>query len=267
MGSPAFPPKFVRFPMSTSSPPDAKPDPVCVITGGSSGIGLATARLMRQRGYRIAICGRDEAKLAAAMTELLAIDSTKSTQPTVFAAQADLNDVDQATQFFDQVIAEFGTVDVLVNNAGMAPLEKFEEVSAETFESLVNINVRAGFYLTQKTWQQMIKSGGGTIVNISSMSAIDPFPGFSLYGASKAWMDLMTQALAAEGEPHGIRICSIRPGAVETPLLRGLFPDFPADQCVPPEKIAETVLGCVEDPKTYPSGQFFPVTNQPDAAV
>ena len=149
----------------------------------------------------------------------------------------------------------------------MAPLDKFEQISADTFESLVNVNVRAGFYLTQKAWQQMIESGGGTIVNISSMSAIDPFPGFSLYGASKAWMDLLTQSLAAEGEPHSIRICSIRPGAVETPLLRGLFPDFPADQCVPPERIAQMVLGCVQDPQKYPSGQFFPVTNQPEATV
>ena len=109
--------------------------------------------------------------------------------------------------------------------------------------------------------------GSEMCIRDSSMSAIDPFPGFSLYGASKAWMDLLTQSLAAEGEPHGIRICSIRPGAVETPLLRGLFPDFPADQCVPPEAIAETVLGCVEDPQKFPSGQFFPVTNQPGETV
>ena len=255
--------------MSNSSSSATKAASVCLVTGGTSGIGLATARLMRRQGYRIAICGRDAQKLAAAKQQLLEINTAESEshQQLVIAAQADLNDVDQATQFFEQVLADFGTVDVLVNNAGMAPLEKFEEVTSETFEALVNVNVRSGFYLTQKAWQHMIRSGGGTIVNISSMSAIDPFPGFSLYGASKAWMDLMTQALAAEGEPHGIRICSIRPGAVETPLLRGLFPDFPSDQCVPPEKIADVVLGCVQDPQKYPSGQFFPVTNQPDATV
>jgi len=160
-----------------------------------------------------------------------------------------------------------GSADVLVNNAALAPLEKFESITPEQFESLVNVNVRSGFYLTQTIWQQMLKSGGGTIVNISSLSAIDPFPGFSLYGASKAWMDLMTLALSAEGQDHNIRICSIRPGAVETPLLRGLFPDFPADQCVSPQQVAKMVLGCVEDPQKYPSGQFFPVTNQPDPAV
>ena len=259
------------MPSSSTSPHSTAP--VCVISGGSSGIGLATARLMRQAGYRIAICGRDAERLSAAHEELVALkqDSVSAQSDNadqdVLAVQADLDDVDQATEFIERTIIEFGTVDVLVNNAGMAPLEKFEEISADTFESLVNVNVRAGFYLTQKAWQQMIQTGGGTIVNISSMSAIDPFPGFSLYGASKAWMDLLTQSLAVEGESHGIRICSIRPGAVETPLLRGLFPDFPADQCVPPEAIAATVLGCVEDPQKFPSGQFFPVTNQPDETV
>jgi len=258
---------------ASSSTSDAQAAPVCVITGGSSGIGLATARLMRQTGYRIAICGRDAERLSAAHEELVTMKQDNGSEQSdtgeqdVLAMQADLDDADLATQFIERTIKEFGTVDVLVNNAGMAPLEKFEEISADTFESLVNVNVRAGFYLTQKAWQQMIKSGGGTIVNISSMSAIDPFPGFSLYGASKAWMDLLTQSLAAEGESHGIRICSIRPGAVETPLLRGLFPDFPADQCVSPEKIAATVLGCVQDPEKYPSGQFFPVTNQPEATA
>lgn len=259
--------------MPTSSTPTTQAAPVCVITGGSSGIGLATARLMRQTGYRIAICGRDAEKLAAAHEELVATkQDNASEQPDtadqdVLAVQADLDDVDQTTEFIERTLKEFGTIDVLVNNAAMAPLEKFEQISADTFESLVSVNVRAGFYLTQKAWQHMIKSDGGTIVNISSMSAIDPFPGFSLYGASKAWMDLLTLSLSAEGEPHSIRICSIRPGAVETPLLRGLFPDFPADQCVAPERIAQMVLGCVQDPQKYPSGQFFPVTNQPDETV
>ncbi len=255
--------------MPTSSTFPTEKSSTCVVTGGTSGIGLATARLMRQQGYRVAVCGRDAQKLAAVRQELIEIGRAGSgtSQTDVIAAQIDLNQADQAIDLIQQATTAFGRIDVLVNNAAMAPLETFEEISSETFEALVNVNVRSGFYLTQQTWRAMIKSGGGTIVNISSMSAIDPFPGFSLYGASKAWMDLMTQALAVEGQPHSIRICSIRPGAVETPLLRGLFPDFPSEQCVPPEKIAQMVLGCVQEPENFPSGQFFPVTHQPDAAV
>jgi len=224
-----------------------------VITGGSSGIGLATATLFFQT-----------AKLDAAKRKLLEIDN----RPDDLASfVADLGAPDTMQAFADSALEFLGGVNVLVINAALAPMEKFEAIEAEQFESLVNVNVKSHFYLTQAIWKRMIKSGGGTIVNISSLSAVDPFPGFSLYGASKAWMDLMTQALAAEGEEHKLRVCSIRPGAVETPLLRGLFPDFPADQCVSPQQVAKMVLGCVDEPQKYPSGQCFAVTNQPDSSV
>ena len=73
----------------------------------------------------------------------------------------------------------------------------------------------------------MRRQSGGTIVNISSMAAVDPFPGFSVYGATKAWVELFTKAIAEEGRADGILAFSLRLGAVETPMLRGLFPDFP----------------------------------------
>ena len=235
-----------------------------IITGGSSGIGLATASLFFKNGYKLAFCGRRSEKLNAAKTQLLAIDDRPDDVGTFVA---DLETPQSMSEFAESAIGFLGHVDVLVNNAALAPLEKFESITAKKFESLVNINVRSNFYLTQAIWQQMINGEGGTIVNISSLAAVDPFPGFSLYGASKAWLDLMTLALAGEGTEHNVRVCSIRPGAVETPLLRGLFPDFPADQCVSPQQVAQMVWGCVEDPQKYPSGQFFPVTNQPDPPV
>lgn len=232
--------------------------PVCLITGGSSGIGLASAVHFAKQGYDVSICGRREAKLSAAQEMIL--NSNESIE--CLTTQADLTDVKQAKMVAQQTIERFGHVDVLVNNAANSPLAPFEKITAEMFESAINTNIRSLFYLTQIVWKQMLDRNTGVVVNISSLSAIDPFPGFSLYGACKAWLDLLTHALAGEGEKAGVRVCSIRPGAVETPMLRGLFPDFPADQCVQPSDIAATVWACVNDAKKYPSGEAFAVTAQ-----
>lgn len=229
----------------------------CLITGGSDGIGFATAKLFAGQGYQLAICGRTKSKLESAAQEIKASSGSE-----VFTIVADMSDSDQAKSVAEQTLKKFGQVNVLVNNAGAAPLAAFDEIDSAMFENVLNTNVRGVFYLTQTIWNSMRAGQGGTIVNISSLAAIDPFPGFSLYGASKAWIDLMTLALATEGQEQNIRVCSIRPGAVETKLLRGLFPDFPADQCVAPEVIAEHVWGCVSDPEKFPSGQAFAVTNQ-----
>ncbi len=246
------------------------PKPVCLITGGSSGIGLATAKLFAKQGFHVAICGRRKEALETAKKLILRARSDQTTD--CFTMVADLEDVEQAKNLGQQVLDHFGRIDVLVNNAAVAPLAAMEDIGSETFEASIKVNIESVFYLTQLVWRHMKQraaepaptdQGRGVIVNISSLAAVDPFPGFSLYGASKAWLDLMTQALAAEGKELGIRVCSIRPGAVETPLLRGLFPDFPADQCVAPEQVAELIWGCVSQPERFPSGSAIPVTNQP----
>ena len=233
--------------------------PVCVLTGGSSGIGLATGRLFAANGYQIATCARREPLLAEAAREF-ALAANQDLE--VFVRQVDLNEPMQASQFGEMVIDRFGRIDVLINNAGFAPLAPFDQIDQTTFERVLNVNLRSVFHLTQITWKQMLVQDSGVIVNVSSLAAVDPFPGFSLYGASKAWLDLLTVALAAEGAEKGIRVCSIRPGAVETPLLRNLFPDFPAQQCVSPEDVAAEIWGCVNQPDKFQSGMAFEVTNQ-----
>ena len=242
--------------------------PVCLITGGSSGIGLATAKRFAEAGYHIAICGRRPEALEAANVQITT--AGKVHEIRCFHQVVDLNHTDQAQQFGKQALQHFGNVDVLVNNAATAPLAPFEEITVETFESAINTNIRSVFYLTQLIWKHMkdralnapLGQGRGVVVNISSLAAVDPFPGFSLYGSCKAWLDLITFALASEGKELGLRVCSVRPGAVETPMLRGLFPEYPADQCVEPEEIAAAVWGCVNEPEQYPSGAAFAVTNQ-----
>lgn len=251
-----------------------KESPVCLITGGSSGIGLATAELFAGQGFRVAICGRRAEVLEQAAAKIVNLCGDRA---RVFTQVADLAEVDQTLAMGQAVVKHWGRIDVLVNNAAAAPLAPFDQISAEDFEQTLNLNLRGLFYLTQLAWKQMkqqnadLKSAKDqsseqpfqpVIVNISSLSAVDPFPGFSIYGASKAWLDLLTQALGVEGQEFGIRIYSVRPGAVETPLLRGLFPDFPPDQCASPQQVAQLVWDCVRNPDKYTSGSALNVNSQ-----
>jgi NAD(P)-dependent dehydrogenase (short-subunit alcohol dehydrogenase family) len=167
---------------------------------------------------------------------------------------------------WDQIAAVLetgsGPWEVLVNAAGYASCTPFGELTAEEFAETWNVNVLSVFRLTQLLWRKMQQQRSGTIVNVSSLAAVDPFPGFSAYGSSKAWVDLFTKALAKEGREWGIRAFSVRPGAVETPMLRGLFPDFPTDQTVSPDEVAEVICDLLRPGFQFSSGQAWGVTRQ-----
>jgi NAD(P)-dependent dehydrogenase (short-subunit alcohol dehydrogenase family) len=223
----------------------------CVVTGGSGGIGLATAKRFASEGYRVSICGRRQTTL----DEAVSLFSPEN----ALAIQGDIAEPATQEKLINETIQKFGNIDVLVNNAGAAPLGDFESIDKQNFENVIDINIRAIFGLTQLAWANMKAEDGGSIINISSMAAVDPFPGFSIYGASKAWLETFTKAIAAEGTDHKIRVCCVRPGAVETDLLRGLFPDFPAEQCVSPDEIAMQVWQCVSEPDKHPTGKAFTV--------
>ena len=233
--------------------------PVCLVTGGSSGIGLATACRFASQGYNLVVCARDQTRLQAAKGQILDAADGSSLCLTTACNLAEVSAPKQLHQF---CVENLGRIDVLVNNAANAPLGAFDEISEDVLDQTIAINIRSVFRLSQFVWRTMKEQDGGTIVNISSLAAVDPFPGFSLYGSSKAWIDLLTVALASEGAEFGIRVCSVRPGAVETSMLRGLFPDFPAEQCVSPEDVADRVWRCVDQPADHPSGDHFAVTNQ-----
>ena len=232
--------------------------PLALVTGASMGIGEEIARVLAERGHDVVLTARSEDRLHTLASELEVLGATTHVLPLDLASEGAV----------DRLVAWLGEqgleIDVLVNNASSAPLGNFETISAETFETIVNTNIRSVFYLTQAVWRTMLQQGRGVIVNISSLAAIDPFPGFSLYGSSKAWLDILTHVLAAEGEAADIRVYSIRPGAVETPMLRGLFPDFPAEQCVQPEEVAQMIWRCINEPDELATGTPHHVTNQPD---
>jgi NAD(P)-dependent dehydrogenase (short-subunit alcohol dehydrogenase family) len=178
---------------------------------------------------------------------------------TVLAHSVDVGVAQDAQQFVADVAAHYGRVDVLVNNAGLAPLAPLAELSMETLDHALDVNVRATFVATQAVWPIMSRQKHGTILNISSLAAVDPFPGFSVYGACKAWVDLFTKAIAAEGRTLGICVFALRLGAVDTPLLRSLFPDFPTEQTLTPAEVADFALLATAASFRHASGNAIPV--------
>lgn len=223
--------------------------PVCIITGGSAGIGLALALRFGQLGYCIVTCGRDASQLAAAQAQIAAV------APAVETLVLDLAEDGAAQRLITTARQRFGRVDVLVNNAGIAPRAAVTDLTAADLQATLTVNMAAVFHTTQAVWPILKKQGQGIIINISSFASVDPFPGFSLYGASKAWVNLFSKAAADEGRPLGIRVYSVALGAVETRMLRGLFPDFPAGQTLTPDEVADAIATLCQEPLRWASGQ------------
>ncbi len=227
---------------------------VAIITGGSRGIGRATALRFARGGYALLLVARDSAALKTVEHEAVQAGS-----PRVETLACDLARADAAGRVADVARRAFGRVDVLVNNAGVAPLASVAEMTAGDFDALLATNVSAVFRLTQAIWPLLQVAGGGTIVNLSSVAAYDAFPGLGVYGASKAFINAFTRSTAEEGRPAGIRVFAIAPGATETRMLRSVAPDIPAEVVLDPDAIAAAIEAVCGPALQYSSGQAITV--------
>jgi NAD(P)-dependent dehydrogenase (short-subunit alcohol dehydrogenase family) len=185
-------------------------DKAAIITGASSGMGAATARLMARAGARVAITGRDRERLDAVRDEIAAAGGEAVVIP------ADLADVASAKQIIDATVERFGAIDHLVHSAGLYGPAPIEDATLESFELQWAVNVRAPYLLTQLALPRM--RDGGAIVFISSTVARAGFPGCAAYTATKGAIESMARALAAELAPR-IRVNVIAPGFVLTPMV------------------------------------------------
>jgi NAD(P)-dependent dehydrogenase (short-subunit alcohol dehydrogenase family) len=211
-----------------------------LVTGGGSGIGLATARLLLDEGARVAITGRNEAKLREATAGLKAGDR-------VIWHAADLGDSEQVARLVADVTARLGSIDVLVNNAGVNLKERlFRELTPESWRQLIAGNLDSAFFCTHAVLPQMRKRGGGLIINVNSLSGkrANPLGGIG-YIAAKFGMRGLAMGVAAEEKPNNIRVSSIYPGEVNTPILEAR-PEPVSDErkrsMLQPEDLARAVL-------------------------
>lgn len=224
-------------------------DRVVVVTGGGRGIGRAVCARFGSAGAQVVAASRSREELAETCRVVEAAGGR------CHACRTDVADESQIDALIDETVERFGSVHVLVNAAGVAPCEGILDLDPEVFESMQAVNVGAIYHLTRRVWPLMAARKSGVIISISSMASLDPFPGLAAYGASKAWVNAWTRGLAEEGRSLGIGVFAVAPGAVETKMLRDAFPDFPANQTMTPDQVAEMVFTLAQPQSRFASGQ------------
>lgn len=179
---------------------------IAVVTGGNSGIGYATAKKFRELGADVVITGRNRQAVDRAATELGVMG--------VVADQANLRDIDALV---DRVKEEFGAVDVLFINAGVAAFAPIEHLTEEQFDTTMNVNFKGAFFTLQKFLP--ILRDGASVVNLSSINAYTGMPNTAVYAASKAALNSLTRTAAYELASRKIRVNSVNPGPVNTAIF------------------------------------------------
>lgn len=183
-----------------------------IVTGGASGIGLATAIRLGSEGARVLIADLDGAKADEAAKQVIASGS-----PDAFGLSCDVANEQQVESAVDSLIDRFGHVDVIVNNAGLMVFKPIVEQNGDDWLKILRVDLLGAFFFTRQAFLKM--KNGGAIVNVSSVHAVETTPLVASYAAAKAAMLSLTRSSALEGTPLGIRINALLPGAVDTPML------------------------------------------------
>src|SRR6266513_1590390 len=227
-----------------------------LITGGTSGIGRAVANNLAALGIHVIVVGRDVERGKKAAAEIGAAGGKAD------FISSDLRDAESARELARKAI-ELGNghVDILINNAGIYPFGLTHEMTEEIFERVYSLNVKAPYFLVAELAPRMAKRGKGAIVNVSTMAADYGAPGMSLYGSSKAALNLLTKVWASEYGPSGVRVNAVSPGPTRTEgteamgeALEQLAAQAPAGRPATADEIAEAIVFLATDRASFIHG-------------
>lgn len=242
---------------------------VAIITGGGTGIGAVTAILLAKRGADTVLVGRRAEPLMAMAEQIrLATGGDSLCLPT------DVTDADQVNAMVEAVIAKYGRLDILINNAGQGRHAPLRNMLIEKWHKDIALNLNAAFYCSQAAYPHLKASGNGAIVNISSVAGVNGSMGVGAYSAAKSGLQMFSRVAAAEWGPQGIRVNSVACGMIATPLAQaawaktGFDPasacqSFPLRRPGRPEEVAQAVAFLASDAASYITGETLVVGGGP----
>ena len=245
-----------------------------LVTGGNSGIGAAVVMALADAGAKVAI----NYIVHPESTQSI-VKEIQSKNGEVISIQSDVSDPNAVAKMFEQIDKEWGGIDILINCAGIDGARAFAwEAEISAWQKVIEVNLLGSFYNSREALKRMIPQKSGVILNVSSVHEIVAWSGYSAYTASKAAIGMMTKTLAQEAAPYGVRVLSIGPGAIKTPINKNVWSDpnslsdllekIPLNRLGEPEDIAQMVVVLVSDVASYITGRTIYVdggmTDYPD---
>ena len=234
---------------------------VAIVTGATSGMGRASAKLFAAEGAKVVVTGRNEERAKEV------VDDIKAAGNEAIYVIADMSDMDDVKKIFDVTMETYGTVDILFNNAGMLSMSPLMDLTVEEWNKVFNVNVTSSLVLTQLVAPVMKEKGKGTIVNTCSVASFGAHHGFAAYVDSKHAMAGLTKSIAWELGPE-IRCNGIAPGLIHTAMvdsiggpaaLQQMIDQCPVKRCGQPDDIANIALFLASDDSSFLDGQVIKV--------